>query len=119
MTFSRRDFFKSAATSASTIAVLGREGFFPVAADAATSAAYQGKLMPSQREIWDWQVWMAKLGPKYTGNKAHTDFVEFLSTEMQKAGLELARDRFKFTRWDAKRCDITVTPKSGKPFKIP
>ncbi|HME06121.1 MAG TPA: hypothetical protein VKG25_03690 [Bryobacteraceae bacterium] len=62
---------------------------------------------------------MAKLGPKYTGNKAHTDFVEFLATEFQKAGLELTRDHFKFTRWDAKRCGIKVTPSSGKSFEVP
>ncbi len=117
MTFSRRDFFKSAATSASTIAVLGRDGFFPVAADAATSAAYQAKLMPSQKEVWDWQVWMAKLGPKYTGNPAHVEFVEFLAKNLSTAGLDVQREHYTFPRWEAKRWELAIKPASGATFK--
>ena len=89
MPSTRRKFMKSA-TALSTFAATttGLKSLLSLPADAAT-AGYRADLMPSQKEIWDWQVWMAKLGPKYTGNKAHKDFVEFLATEMQKAGLEL------------------------------
>ena len=41
---------------------------------------------------------MAKLGPKYTRNKAHTTFVEFLAREFQKAGCDVARDRYTLPR---------------------
>jgi|SRR5207253_435719 len=42
--------------------------------------AFRAELLPSKQEIWDQQVWMAKLGPKYTGNKAHTTFVAGVPT---------------------------------------
>lgn len=119
MPSNRRRFMKSAAAVSTFAATTtGLESLLSLPASAATPG-YHEDLLPSQKEIWGWQVWMAKLGPKYTGNKAHTQFVEFLAAELQKAGLELARDHFKFTRWDAKRCDIAVTPSSGKSFKVP
>src|SRR2546422_1764393 len=43
---------------------------------------------------------MAKLGPKYTGNAAHTEFVEWLAKEMSALGLDVARDRYTLPRWD-------------------
>jgi hypothetical protein len=115
MSYSRRRFISSAAT-ASTVAVLGREGLFPLAADAAATG-YQAKLMPSQKEVWDWQVWMAKLGPKYTGNAAHTEFVEFLAKGLTTAGLDVQREHYTFPRWEAKRWEISIAPSSGAPFK--
>jgi hypothetical protein len=33
-------------------------------------AGFRPDLLPTQKDIWDQQVWMAKLGPKYTGNTA-------------------------------------------------
>ena len=62
--------------------------------------------MPTQKDVWDQQVWMAKLGPKYTGNKAHTTFVEFLADESQEGSAATsARDRYTLPRWDATRSD--------------
>lgn len=116
MPFSRRKFFQNAAASASTIAVLGREGLFPVTADAAANG-YQAKFLPSQKEVWDWQVWMAGLGPKYTGNPAHTEFVEFLAKNLASAGLDVQREHYTFPRWEAKRWGITINPVSGAAFK--
>jgi len=65
-------------------------------------------LLPAERDVWDQQVWMAGLGPKYTGNKAHTEFVEFLAREMKAAGLELARERYTLPRWNARRWEASV-----------
>ena len=73
MSYSRRRFLKWAA-SVSAAATAG-----PRLAWAADSL--RPALLPSQDAVWDQQVWMAKLGPKYTGNEAHTTFVEFLATE--------------------------------------
>jgi hypothetical protein len=81
--------------------------------------AYRPDLLPSKKEIWDQQVWMAKLGPKYTGNKAHTTFVEFLATQLQFAGLDVARERYTLPRWDAKRWNISVAPAAGAAFTAP
>jgi hypothetical protein len=76
---------------------------------------YKSNLLPSQKEVWDWQVWMAKLGPKYTGNPAHTEFVEFLATHLKEAGLDVAREHYTLPRWDAKRWQITV---DGKKIRV-
>jgi hypothetical protein len=117
MPFSRRRFVKWAA-SMSALAVAGPTR--------ATTLAYADKplsfrpeLLPSKQEVWDQQVWMAKLGPKYTGNKAHATFVEFLSTQLKSVGLDVTRERYTLPRWDAKRWEIAVTPSSGAAFKAP
>ena len=114
MSLSRRRFINTAA--ASTAALLGREGLLPLVADAAHSA-YQPKQMSSQKEVWDQQVWMAKLGPKYTGNPAHVEFVEFLAKSLTTAGLDVQREHYTFPRWDARRWEISIAPQSGPAFK--
>ncbi len=86
---------------------------------AATIDGYRPELLPSRRVVWDWQVWMAKLGPKYTGNKAHVAFVEFLETELTKTGLEVSRESYSFTRWDARRYELKVINGSGDRQEIP
>src|SRR5262245_28042089 len=110
MPFSRRRFVKWAA-SMSAFAWHGRGLAAPI--------AFRPELLPPKKEVWDQQLWMAKLGPKYTGNKAHAAFVEFLATQLQAHGLDVARERYSFPRWDAKRWEIAVAPASGSPFKAP
>ena len=117
MPLSRRRFVESA-ISASTLGVLVQRALLPVARGAKVES-YHPNLLPTQKEVWDWQVWMAKLGPKYTGNPAHTTFVEFLAAQLQKAGLEVAREHYSFPRWDARRWEITITPAAGASFKAP
>jgi hypothetical protein len=60
----------------STLAVAkaGRARFIPLLG-AAAETGFRPNLLPSQKDVWDQQLWMAKLGPKYTGNTAHTEFV--------------------------------------------
>ncbi|HUJ50253.1 MAG TPA: PA domain-containing protein [Bryobacteraceae bacterium] len=117
MPSSRRRFIETA-ISASTLGVLGQRALLPIAAGAKTEG-YRANLLPSQKEVWDWQVWMAKLGPKYTGNAAHTTYVEFLATELQKAKLDVAREHYSFPRWEARRWEIAIAPASGASFKAP
>ena len=117
MPLSRRHFMHSA-LAASTLGLAGRQALVPIAAGA-TVDGYRASLLPSQKEVWDWQVWMAKLGPKYTGNKAHTEFVEFLASHLQEYGLEVAREHYTLPRWEARHYAITVTPASGKNFRAP
>src|SRR5471032_3424765 len=109
MTHSRRRFMQYA-VSMSALAATGMR---------AAERTFQPGLLPSQKDVWDQQVWMAKLGPKYTGNKAHTTFVEFLATEFQKAGCDVAREHYTLPRWDARRWSITITPASGARFTAP
>ena len=117
MPVSRRDFMHSA-LAVSTLGLAGRQALIPIAAGA-TVPGYRASLLPSQKEVWDWQVWMAKLGPKYTGNKAHAEFVNFLASHLEKYGLEVAREHYMLPRWEARHCAITVTPASGKSFRAP
>jgi len=108
------------AAAASTLAVAANRGFrfIPLLAQG-RAAGFRPNLLPAQKAIWDEQVWMAKLGPKYTGNKAHTTFVEFLATQMNKLGLDVARERYTLPMWEARRWEISVAPASGAPFKAP
>ena len=98
MSLSRRRFMQWAAAVTATGA----------AAPARARSAFRPELLPPEKEVWDQQLWMAKLGPKYTGNKAHAEFVEFLATEMTKTGLDVARERYTLPRWDAKRWSLRV-----------
>src|ERR1700730_1209417 len=109
MLFSRRSFMMWAA-SMSMVAPGSRAEWRSVLA---TDPGFRPSLLPSQKEIWDNLLWMARLGPKYTGNNAHTTFVEWLATRMQSLGLDVARDRYTLPRWEAKRWAITVTPATG------
>src|SRR5436190_9181811 len=112
MPVSRRTFLQWA-TAATTMA--SSRSLFAGTAPPAIRAG----LLPSERAVWDQQVWMAKLGPKYTGNKAHTEFVEFLAREMTATGLEVQRERYTLPRWDARRTEIAVTPARGTRFTVP
>jgi hypothetical protein len=111
MTYSRRRFMQWAA-SMSALAVAGPKGTRLVQL-AAADRGFQPNLLASQKDVWDQQLWMARLGPKYTGNKAHTTFVEFLAAEFQKAGCDVARERYTLPRWEAKRWSIDVEGGEG------
>jgi hypothetical protein len=118
MAFSRRSFLRWAA-SVSTLAVASPRGTGLLQLHAAESGGFRPALLPSEKEVWDQLVWMAKLGPKYTGNQAHTTFVEFLATEMKGLGLEVNREHYTFPRWDAKRTALSAAPKGGSKTTIP
>jgi hypothetical protein len=85
----------------------------------ALNGNFRPDLLPKQDAVWDRLVWMAKLGPKYTGNPAHVKYVEFLATNLQSLGLEVSRDHYTLPRWDARRCEIEILPSSGDPFRAP
>ena len=103
----------------STLAVASPRGAGWLQLHAAEAGGFRPALLPSEKEVWDQLVWMAKLGPKYTGNQAHTTFVEFLATEMKGLGLEVNREHYTFPRWDAKRTALSAAPKGGSKTTIP
>jgi PA domain len=107
--------------SASRREFLGTAAAFLASTGAASAAipGYRPELLPSQKEVWDWQVWMAKLGPKYTGNAAHIQFVDFLAMQLKSAGCDIARERYTFPRWEAKRWKLSIQPASGSAFEAP
>jgi hypothetical protein len=124
MEFSRRSFMKWAA-SASTLAVATPSGakLVPLlngglkGGAAASQGLFRPELLPSQKDVWHNMEWMAQLGPKYTGNKAHKTFIDFLEAGMQKLGLEVSRDHYTLPLWEAGRTGIKITTASGETFE--
>jgi hypothetical protein len=126
MSSSRRSFMKWAAslstlavthgTQASTVSLFCDERGFP--AGPGQLPQFHPESMPTQTEVWNSLEWMAKLGPKYTGNPAHVKFVDWLATNLQSTGLQVERDRYSFPRWEATRWDISAAA-SGAVSKIP
>jgi hypothetical protein len=115
---SRREFMQNAgAASAFALLAPGARTLEPFVVGAAS--AVQKNLMPSIDEVWKWQVWMAKLGPKYTGNKAHTEFVEFLASNLKTLGLDVQRDRYTLPMWEARRWSIKAKSANGASTEIP
>jgi hypothetical protein len=82
-----------------------------------SSQIYRPELLPSQKSVWDNMNWMAQLGPKYTGNKAHKTFIDFLETGMKKLGLEVSRDRYTLPLWEAGSMGIKVQTSSGETYE--
>ena len=119
MPVSRREFVQTAgAASAFGLLAPGRVDAVPFVLDERVEG-FRPSLLPSIDEVWGWQVSMNNLGPKYTGNDAHRQFVEFLATNLQSLGLELSRDRYTLPRWDARAWGITVNPREGRGFDVP
>ena len=118
MSVSRREFMQWAGSaSALALTLPGAAGAIPFApGDAA--AGFRPELMPSADQVWDWMTWMAKLGPKFTGNAAHTTFVEFLATKLQAAGLSLTRDHYTLPMWEARSWSVKIKS-NGKSEDVP
>ena len=118
MSLSRRRFVQWAGSaSALALTLPGTASAIPFAPDEG-AIAFRPDLMPSADEVWSWLTWMAKLGPKFTGNAAHTTFVEFLATKLQASGLSLARDRYTLPLWEARDWGVKLTS-SGKTVEVP
>jgi hypothetical protein len=64
MSHSRRNFMAWLA-AATTLAIPGRSKGMSLF-DGSSADGYQSSLMPTEKEVWDQLVWMARLGPKYT-----------------------------------------------------
>ncbi len=124
---SRREFVKWAAfASTLTVATRGYAKRLPLfrgldflPGDGDHSGLEFGSAMPTQKEVWDWLTWMAKLGPKFTGNPAHQTYTDFLESHMRSSGLEVALDSYTFPRWEARRHELTIKPASGQSSKVP
>ena len=67
-----------------------------------------GEGLPGLKEVWDWQVFMNNLGPRYTGNAAHRAYVDFLDTQLKALGLDLVYDDYIFPRWEARRTALQL-----------
>ena len=83
MNASRRLFLAGAAAT----------GAFAAQACASTSAAAGGirpALLRSQNQVWADVEYLSGLGPRYVGNAAHTNFVNFLEEKLVECGMTLS-----------------------------
>ena len=116
MRISRRRFM-SGANSGLVVMVPGLAHAIPLGAPSKVPLYRPGKV-PSERQIWEWQIWTNNLGPRYTGNPAHTKFVEFLASNLQSFGLDVARDHCTLPQWEAGSYGLSVSTADGRQSKI-
>lgn len=88
-TIGRRTLIGSAAAAALMAGISGCAGL-PLA---------DGGALPTADELWDAQLRLAALGPRYTGNDAHLALIDWMSAELAELGLHVASDDTRFTRW--------------------
>jgi hypothetical protein len=65
--------------------------------------------LPSENGLWQLVNQMNDLGPRYTGGRAHTRFIELLASGLESLGLDVKRDTKKFYRWSARKYGLAVT----------
>jgi hypothetical protein len=63
--------------------------------------------LPSEKGLWQLVTQMNELGPRFTGSRAHTRYVELLASGLESLGLDVQRDTKKFFRWYARKYGIT------------
>lgn len=51
---------------------------------------------------------MNSFGPRLTGTKAHTDFINYIKDEITKMGVPIFSDPFYFDRWEEKNSSIEI-----------
>lgn len=51
---------------------------------------------------------LVEIGPKLTGSKDHTKYIEYLKSEIKNMGLPVYVDPFFFDRWEAKNYSLKV-----------
>ncbi|GAB0103913.1 hypothetical protein JMUB6875_28870 [Nocardia sp. JMUB6875] len=84
------------------------------AAGSPVAAADPAAGLPTVDELWDAQLRLNDLGPRFTGNAAHRGFVDYIDTSLRDMGIQVIRDRVSFTRWEAGRFDLRL---DGTPLR--
>lgn len=64
-------------------------------------------------QVQSWIEWMSSQGPRYTGNPAHVNYINFLHNEFEAAGLLTQTYQYKFSRWDANSTALSMGPTGG------
>lgn len=62
----------------------------------------------SKERLLDGVTKMNSFGPRFTGSKAHNDFVDYLQEEIKKLGVKIYSDPFYFKRWEEKNSSIEI-----------
>lgn len=64
-------------------------------------------------QIISWQKKLESFGPRFTGNKAHVDFVNWLKSELSSMGLEVHTDTHSFKRWEEIKSSLSISDSTG------
>lgn len=62
----------------------------------------------SKEEMLSGMNTMNSLGARLTGNRAHSDFIKYLKSEIEKMGIQIFSDPFYFKRWEEKSSSIDI-----------
>lgn len=62
----------------------------------------------SKEELWNFQKFINNLGPRLTGTTSHKKYIDFIENELRNYGLEVFHDEYKFNKWEAKDCKLTI-----------
>lgn len=74
---------------------------------------FESKLLMSKEELLCGVEKMNSFGVRYTGSKAHKDFISYLKNEVISLGFDVLTDERTFRRWEAKKATITVHSQDG------
>jgi len=69
--------------------------------------------LPTSRQLARQVRDMVALGPRYTATPAHVQFIDWIETGFQNAGLSVSRDMFKFTQWLAQSYSLEILDGPG------
>ncbi|MEK4059797.1 MULTISPECIES: hypothetical protein [Paenibacillus] len=69
--------------------------------------------LPDKEKLWYWQEELNRVGPRFTGNKAHRKLIDFFEQELTDMGLKVNRDKHLFTKWEAKQWSLSVQAEHG------
>lgn len=93
----------------------GAIGLGLMAGPARALAAAPDPAVPMQ-EIWEWNQWLAQVGPRPTGSDGHRTFIDWLADQWERTGLRVNRDRLTFDRWSPRRWELKVD--GGEPADL-
>ncbi|HVT34590.1 MAG TPA: hypothetical protein VHE37_03330 [Nevskiaceae bacterium] len=102
----RRAFLKTAAGAAVALNLPGCARSVAPAADAKSAMASADELRAMVQNMVD-------MGPRLTGSSAHNRFIDWLEAQMQALGMQVIRDPYSFTRWQAREWSLAVLEADG------
>ena len=68
--------------------------------------------------IWNMLIKMNSFGPRYTGNDAHQQYIQFIKEQLKEMKLPVYTDQHQFDRWEVLQARLSVDME-GKPVQIP
>ncbi|HEX4155989.1 MAG TPA: hypothetical protein VHY48_10275 [Acidobacteriaceae bacterium] len=81
--------------------------------------SFNRMLLPSADEVWHQLEEMVGFGPRYTGSTAHKKYVDFLSSHLEAAGLQVHHDTYTLPRWQPVKWSLKAQPAGGNTVDLP